>query len=169
FSLLRDLFDAEQVARPKLLVLTDPPLVDLADRHDVERVHALPALFACVDESDIAQHVNVLHDPEAREVRKSVDDLGRRPRTLAQQVENRAAGRVGERFPDRVEVVWLHVHRAAVLAAQSCAIALSACCHPVLTPSRCAGSMKPIARCRSASRVPPAISSSLTSRWLIAG
>src|SRR5262249_20363017 len=64
--LLRNVFDAEKVARPEFFELADPAFVDLPDGHDVQRIHPLPALFAGLDEVGFTKHVDVFHDAEAR-------------------------------------------------------------------------------------------------------
>jgi len=58
-----------------------------------------------VNQAGFAGHVNVLHDAEAAQVRKGLHDLGRRAGPLAQEVENRAAGVIGQGFPHTVELV----------------------------------------------------------------
>ena len=59
-------FDAEQVARPQLFEATYPALINLADRHYVQRVDALPAFLARVNQVGLAEHVYVFHDAETR-------------------------------------------------------------------------------------------------------
>ena len=72
FLLTRILFDAQQVARPQLFKPSHPALINLADRHHVQTVDALPPLLARVDQSGVTEHVNVLHHAEAREVWKGL-------------------------------------------------------------------------------------------------
>src|SRR5215472_10052664 len=88
-------FDAQQVARPQLLELPHPPLVDLPDRHRVQGVDALPALFARLNQAGLAQHVDMLHHPEPRQVRKRLHDLRRGKRPWAQPVQNGTARGIG--------------------------------------------------------------------------
>lgn len=145
-----DLWDAEQVARPEFFKSGDPAFVNLPDRYDVQRIHPLPAFLARLYEVSFAKHVDVFHNSEPRQVRKSVDDFGRSSWTLPQQIENCSPGRIREGFPDRIEVVSLHWRRAIVPvvlpAVQSAAMESSRNCQPELTPSRCVGSISPMAR-----------------------
>ena len=102
---LKIVFEAEQTVRPEFLIAAHPPLVNLADRDRVQRIHPLPSFFAGGDQTGVAQHLDVLHHAETRQMRKGLDNLRGLPRTLVQQVENRPPRGIGERFPDRVEVV----------------------------------------------------------------
>src|SRR5690349_5912116 len=68
-GLLGVVLDAQQRTGPEALVLLDPSLVDLLDRHHVQGVDALPALFLRDDQRRLAEHVDMLHHAEPREVR----------------------------------------------------------------------------------------------------
>jgi hypothetical protein len=85
---LRVFLDAQQVACPQLFEAPHPAFINLPDRHDVQRVDPLPALFPCLNQPGLAKHVNVLHHPEASQVRKSLDDLCGRAGALPQEVRS---------------------------------------------------------------------------------
>ena len=87
----------------------DPALINLPDGDHVQRVHPLAALFTRMNQAGLAEHVNVFHDPEAAQVRKGLDDLGRGARAMPQEVENRAPRAVGQSFPHAVEIVHGHL------------------------------------------------------------
>lgn len=97
------------MARPELFEAAHPALVNLPDRHHVQRVDALSPLLTRVNQAGTAEHVDVLHDAETAQVRKGLHDPGRRARPLAQEVENRAAGVVAQGLPHTVEVVLGHL------------------------------------------------------------
>src|SRR5579883_212100 len=86
--LLGVFFNAQQVAGPQLFEAAHPAFVDLPDGHDVQRVDALAAFLARVDQAGVAEHVDVLHDAEAGQVREGLDDRGRGAGALPQQIEN---------------------------------------------------------------------------------
>src|ERR1041385_3406196 len=147
-----------------------PTLVNLPDGKNVQRVHPLPAFFPRVDQPGFTQRVQVLHHAKAREVRERVHNLGGRKRPVAQQVEHRAPGGVRQRFPHRIKLV-VRVGSRPGHGGYSASFLSSASMwfHPVLTPLRCSGSIMPSARCRSVTRLPPAVFSTLISTWFWAG
>ena len=112
-------FDAQQVARPQFFETAHPALINLPDRHDVQRVDPLPALFTRVNQPGFAEHLHVLHNPEAAQVRKCLDDLSCRARALPQEVENRSPRVVGQSFPHFVEVAAGHFSSVARSRARS--------------------------------------------------
>src|SRR5579883_334674 len=103
--LLGVFFNAQQVAGPQLFEAAHPAFVDLPDGHDVQRVDALAPFLARVDQAGVAEHVDVLHDAEAGQMREGLDDRGRGAGALPQQIENCAARGIGQRLPHAVEVV----------------------------------------------------------------
>src|SRR5258708_17500163 len=102
------LFDANQVARPEFFEAADPAFVNLPDRHHVQRVDALPAYLTRVNQAGGAEHVDVLHDAEAGQVRKGLHNLRSGAEALAQEVENRAAAAFGPRSPPPLPGVVRH-------------------------------------------------------------
>jgi hypothetical protein len=99
------LFQTKQRIRPKLRERTYPSLVNLSDRHYVQRIDALSAVLAGVYQARIAQHVDMLHHRESGHVGKRLDDLRRGLGPYAQQVQDRPPRWVGQRFPNHVEFV----------------------------------------------------------------
>jgi hypothetical protein len=79
-------------------VLVDPAVVDQPDRDRVEEVELLPAGPASDDEPGLFQQAQVLHDPEARHVDLGLELGERAAFAFVQEVEQEAAGRVGERL-----------------------------------------------------------------------
>src|SRR5262249_40052753 len=122
-----------------------------------------------MDQTGVTQHIDVLHDAEACEVRKRLHDLRRGPGARPQQIQNRPPGRIRKGLPDGVEFVSHQLRLAAIPCEQSLAMVSIRCFHPVLTPALWAGSRNPIARWCRLSLVPPGISSNRTFMWLIAG
>ena len=57
------------------------------------------------DRAHTPQYIDVLHNCVPRHVRKCLDDLSRGLGFPPQQIEDRAAGRVREGFPNRIEIV----------------------------------------------------------------
>lgn len=103
---LGKIFDPKQCARPEILKRPHPPFVDLADGDQIQGVDALPAVLARINQIRLAQDFQMLHHAEAGEVRKFIDDFGCRARRGTQQIQDRAARRIRERLPHRVEFVW---------------------------------------------------------------
>src|ERR1035441_5079993 len=84
-------YASTEMARPELFEAADRALVNLPDGDHVQRVDASPALLTGVNQAGFAEHLDVLHDAEAGQVRKGLHDLGGGAGALAQEVENRAA------------------------------------------------------------------------------
>src|SRR5579875_1326897 len=80
----------------------DVVLVDPAERDGVEVVPALAPIAANDDESGVFEDAQVLHHREARK-REGGTEIPRRAGAVFEEVEDSAAGRVGERLPDGVE------------------------------------------------------------------
>src|SRR3954454_4960992 len=63
---LQLVLEVDEPPHVALLVLVDPPVVDLADRHRVEEVELLPPLPPGSDELGPLERPQVLHDAVAR-------------------------------------------------------------------------------------------------------
>jgi hypothetical protein len=84
--------------------------VDQPDRHRIQEVQLHPARPACDDESRAFENAQVLHHAEPRHFQLGFELAQRAAVTLEEQVEQEAAGRVGERLEYPV-VVW---HRQSI-------------------------------------------------------
>src|SRR6478672_9967995 len=85
-------------------VLVDPAVVDQPDRHRVEVVELLPAPAARDDEARLLEHLEVLHDPEARHLQPGLELDARAAVTLEKPIEEMPPSRIGKRLenPSRV-------------------------------------------------------------------
>jgi len=85
--------------------LADPALVDLSNGNGIQRIHAASPFLASNDESGISQDLKMLHDAEAGEFRKSLDDFRRHLGTVSQAIEDGSASFIREGFPDQVQII----------------------------------------------------------------
>lgn len=87
-------FQIVQARGPELAVLLDPG-VDGAQRFRIELIHTMAAFPVLAHQVSTAQQTQVLRDGRAGN-RKCAGDLSRRLRATSQEIENGAAGRIGE-------------------------------------------------------------------------
>jgi hypothetical protein len=78
-----------------------PALVHAPDRDRVEVVDPLPPPRLDVHQPGVAEHGQMLHEHVAVEAERA-GQLPRAARTLAEHVQNRPAGRMGQGPPDMV-------------------------------------------------------------------
>ena len=105
FLPLGRLLEPEQRLGPAVGVLAHPAFVHRPQRHPVEVVPALPAPPPHDHQPGVLQHPQVLHDREPAQRREGPAQLPGGVRPVAQQVEDRPPGRVGQRLPDQTGVV----------------------------------------------------------------
>src|SRR5687767_5714072 len=107
----------------------------------------------------MAKHVDVLHYAKAGQIRKLFHNLGRGPgTTLTEEIENRPPGGVRQRLPDRVELARHQVPMDRAGFDRSFLRLSRWRRHPTVRPARSPGSRNPMARWRSVTLVPPAVS-----------
>src|ERR1700691_4883145 len=105
FVRFRKFLDPKQLSRPKLLKRSHPTLINLPDRHHVQRVESLPSRLARVHQLSLAQYFEMFNHSEPAQVRKFFYNLGSGARTISQEIQNGAPGRIRERLPYFVEFV----------------------------------------------------------------
>jgi hypothetical protein len=81
-----------------------PASDDLAERDRVQVVPPDPAVALHQHEAGLLQHLEVCHHAEARHLGMARAELTRRARSVAEQVQQRAPGRVREGLEDEVSV-----------------------------------------------------------------
>ena len=94
------MLEVDERRDPALRVLVDPAVVDQPDRHRVEVVQLLPAPAARDDEPRLLQHLEVLHDPEARHLEPGLELDERAAVTLEEPVEQMPSRRIGQCLED---------------------------------------------------------------------
>src|SRR5260370_3939958 len=90
--------EPKEARRPARGMCVDPTLVHPLQRHRVEVVPTLTASLAARDEPSAVPYLHANHDLDPRDIELGGDFAGD-PRSLAQEDEDPAAGRIGKRKP----------------------------------------------------------------------
>ena len=77
------------------LKAANPAFVYLLDRHRVQAIDSLSAIFPHQHKISLAKHFDVLHHADPRQVREVLDNLTGQARPITQQVQNVPARWIG--------------------------------------------------------------------------
>jgi hypothetical protein len=102
----------------RFAVLVDPPVVNEADRHRVEKVQLLAARSPCEDEPGVLEDAQVFHHAEARQLQHGLELGERAAVTREEPVEQVAPRRVRQR-PEHAVVVHAPTIRDLLVTCQA--------------------------------------------------
>jgi len=105
WSLLDITFEALQALCPKLLIITQP-VIDHAQRLGIQLTNPCGAFVFGHDQTDAAQQPKMFGDGRAAGA-KIAGEFANRMLAVAQETEDFATGRIGDRPKYRLELFWI--------------------------------------------------------------